>query len=174
MSALSDETSCHHRSARTNSAGNTGPICITDILPRIVRQSTRTQALGSTSLRMLTPEMLRYRDMSERFAGLPDGVRHFHVLKTFQHAATALCLKPRIVITVEWLFRFSGEQDWLPGARPIVWPSTARMCAEFGISRSTTKTLIRTMSKLGLVVSGDAGAADLGPAQLAVGNARRR
>lgn len=109
-----------------------------------------------TGLRRLNPAMLETDTIAARFDGFTDdhttpGI----ILAAFKSAAPQLGLSPRIIQTVDWLFRFTQPQDWQHGQRPIVWPSAAMQRDALGLSPTRAKALNRHLVELGFVVMRD-------------------
>src|SRR5438046_1374956 len=79
-----------------------------------------------TGFRRLTPGLLKVDRTAEGFVGLPEGVTSpGQLLAALKAAAPRLCIAPRLVHAVDWLFRFTQPQDWEKGDRPVVWPSAS-------------------------------------------------
>jgi replication initiation protein RepC len=70
-------------------------------------------------------------------------------------AAPRLCISPRLVHAVDWLFRFTQPQDWGNGARPIVWPSASMQQEALGLSETQVKEINRRLIELGLITMRD-------------------
>ena len=116
----------------------------------------RGSAYGPTGFRRLTPGLIKVDRVAEGFAGLPDGVTvHGQLLAAFKAAAPRLGLAPRLVHSVDWLFRFTQPQDWERGGRPIVWPSALLQQEALGVSETQAKRLNRHLIELGLVTMKD-------------------
>jgi replication initiation protein RepC len=75
----------------------------------------------------------------------------------FQGRAPRLGLTPapRLVHTIDWLFRFTQPQDWETEARPIVWPSAAMQRDALGLSETQVKVLNRAFIEAGLITMKD-------------------
>ena len=82
---------------------------------------------------------------------------HLRVLHNLKAAAPMLGVKPRLLFAIDWLVQFTQPQDWLPGSRPIVWPSQALQCEAMGVSVTQVKELNRRLIDAGLVVMRDSG-----------------
>ena len=116
----------------------------------------RGSAYGPTGFRRLTPGLIKVDRVAEGFAGLPNGVTvHGQLLAAFKAAAPRLGLAPRLVHSVDWLFRFTQPQDWERGGRPIVWPSALLQQEALGVSETQAKRLNRHLIELGLVTMKD-------------------
>jgi replication initiation protein RepC len=104
----------------------------------------------------MTPGLLKADRTAERFAGLPEGVKSpGQLLATVKAAAPRLGISPRIVHTVDWLFRFTQPQDWERGSRPIVWPSASMQEEALGLSATQVKEINRRLIELGLITMRD-------------------
>ena len=116
----------------------------------------RGSAYGPTGFRRLTPGLIKVDRVAEGFAGLPDSVTvPGQLLAAFKAAAPRLGLAPRLVHSVDWLFRFTQPQDWERGGRPIVWPSALLQQEALGVSETQAKRLNRHLIELGLVTMKD-------------------
>jgi replication initiation protein RepC len=105
-----------------------------------------------TGFRRWSPGLLKTDRVAETFAGLPEGVKsHGQLLAAFKEAAPQLGISPRLVHAVDWLFRFTQPQDWVKGARPIVWPSARMQQEALGLSPSQVKAINRRLIELGLI-----------------------
>jgi replication initiation protein RepC len=60
-----------------------------------------------------------------------------------------------MIHAIDWLFRFTQPQDWQPGARPIVWPSSSMQAAELGVTETQARRINRHLVELGLIVMRD-------------------
>jgi replication initiation protein RepC len=113
-------------------------------------------AHAPTGFRRMTPGLLRADRTAEGFAGLPEGVTSpGQLLGALKAAAPRLCIAPRLVHAVDWLFRFTQPQDWEEGARPIVWPSASMQQEALGLSPTQVKDINRRLIELGLVTMKD-------------------
>ena len=113
-------------------------------------------ARSPSGFRRLTPGLLKVDRAAEGFAGLPEGVTSpGQLLAALKAAAPRLCIAPRLVHAVDWLFRFTQPQDWAEGARPIVWPSAAMQQEALGLSPTQVKEINRRLIELGLVTMKD-------------------
>jgi replication initiation protein RepC len=104
----------------------------------------------------MTPGLLRADRTAEGFAGLPEGVTSpGQLLAALKAAAPRLCISPRLVHAVDWLFRFTQPQDWKKGERPVVWPSASMQQEALGLSPTQVKEINRRLIELGLVTMKD-------------------
>jgi replication initiation protein RepC len=109
-----------------------------------------------TGFRRMTPGLLKADRTAEGFAGLPDGVSSpGQLLAAMKAAAPRLCIAPRLVHAVDWLFRFTQPQDWEKSARPVVWPSAAMQQEALGLSETQVKEINRRLIELGLITMKD-------------------
>ena len=106
-----------------------------------------------TGFRRLTLSLLQATRAAEGFTGLPPGVSlPGQILAAFKAAATRLGLAPRLVLAIDWLFKFTQPQDWEPGGRrPIVWPSAGLQQEALSLSETQTKALNRALIEAGLI-----------------------
>jgi replication initiation protein RepC len=113
-------------------------------------------AHAPTGFRRITPGLLRADRAAEGFAGLPEGVTSpGQLLAALKAAAPRLCISPRLVHAVDWLFRFTQPQDWERGGRPVVWPSASMQQEALGLSETQVKDINRRLIELGLVTMKD-------------------
>jgi replication initiation protein RepC len=104
----------------------------------------------------MTPGLLKADRTAEGFAGLPEGVTSpGQLLAALKAAAPRLCIAPRLVHAIDWLFRFTQPQDWQKGARPVVWPSAAMQQEALGLSPTQVKDINRRLIELGLITMKD-------------------
>ena len=109
-----------------------------------------------TGFRRLTPGLLAADRTAESFDGLPEGVElHGQLLAALKAAAPRLGLAPRMVHAVDWLFKFTGPQDWKEGSRPIVWPSASLQQEALGLSPTQAKAINRALIEAGLITMKD-------------------
>ena len=109
-----------------------------------------------TGFRRLTPGLLQADRRAEGFCGLSEGVSvPGQLLAALKATAPQLGLSPRLVHTVDWLFRFTQLQDWGRGGRPIVWPSAALQQEALGLSATEAKALNRALIEAGLITMRD-------------------
>ena len=100
----------------------------------------------------MTPGLLQADRAAEAFDGLPDGIGgHGELLAAVKAAAPRLGLSMPLVHLLDWLFRFTRPQDWEPGGRPIVWPSSALQQDALGLSKSQVQALNRGLINAGLI-----------------------
>jgi replication initiation protein RepC len=113
-------------------------------------------AHAPTGFRRMTPGLLKADRAAEGFTGLPEGVTSpGQLLAALKAAAPRLCIAPRLVHAVDWLFRFTQPQDWEEGGRPIVWPSASMQQEALGLSETQVKEINRRLIELGLVTMRD-------------------
>jgi replication initiation protein RepC len=108
---------------------------------------------AQTGLRRITPAMLSADNLAKRFLG--GEITPGQALAALKSAAPHFGISPRAIHAVDWLFRFTQPQDWLPGCRPIVWPSASMQAAELGLTATHVKRLNRHLVELGLVAMRD-------------------
>jgi replication initiation protein RepC len=114
-------------------------------------------ARAPTGFRRMTLGLLKADRTAEGFAGLPEGVTSpGQLLAALKVAAPRLCIAPRLVHAVDWLFRFTQPQDWEEGGgRPVVWPSASMQQEALGLSPTQVKEINRRLIELGLVTMKD-------------------
>ena len=111
---------------------------------------------GPTGFRRLSVASMATESQAREFGGFGNnGPRPGQILAAFKAAAPFLGYGARIVHAVDWLFRFTAPQDWLEGARPIVWPSARMQQEELQLSGTRVKALNRLLIELGLVAAKD-------------------
>ncbi|OYW00838.1 MAG: replication protein C [Acidiphilium sp. 37-64-53] len=108
---------------------------------------------SAAGLRRITPAMLPAEATAERFTG--GDVTPGQALAALKSAAPRLGISPRMIHAIDWLFRFTQPQDWQPGARPIVWPSSSMQAAELGVTETQARRINRHLVELGLIVMRD-------------------
>src|SRR5271166_5079420 len=109
-----------------------------------------------TGFRRLTPSLLQADRAAEAFDGLPEGIEvPGQLLAAFKAAAPRLGLPMRLVHALDWLFRFTRPQDWEPGGRPVVWPSTSTQQEALGLSKSGVQSINRGLIEAGLITMKD-------------------
>ncbi len=111
------------------------------------------QSRKTAGIRRITPAMLPTEATAERFAG--GDITPGQALAALKSAAPQLGIAPRLIHAVDWLFRFTQPQDWEPGARPIVWPSSSMQAAELGVTEDQARRINRHLVEVGLVVMRD-------------------
>ncbi len=99
------------------------------------------------------------RAIRSKIAGLnPDaapGIQPGQYLAAFKDAAPSLSCSGSMILTIDWLFRFTRPQDWQPGQSPIVWPSAALQQEFLGLSASQIKVINRRLIDAGLILMRD-------------------
>lgn len=118
-----------------------------------VDRTTDPTLRSAAGLRRITPAMLPTEAAAERFAG--GNISPGQALGAFKSAAPYLGILPRAVHAIDWLFRYTEPQDWQPGARPIVWPSSTHQAEALGMSVSQAQRINRYMAEQGLIVMRD-------------------
>jgi replication initiation protein RepC len=128
---------------------------IDDIIVSVGTQR-ESYAGGPTGFRRLTPSLLQADHAADDFDGLPDGVDvPSQLLAALKAAAPRLGLSVRLVHAVDWLFRFTREEDWEIGSQPIVWPSACLQQEALGLSKSGVQSINRSLIEAGLVTMKD-------------------
>ena len=106
--------------------------------------------------RRLSAEVI---DFQNRFEAPPrldtQGRRHGQVLASFKEASRYMALPPRVIQAIDYLFRFTREEDWIGDSKPIVWPSNREMGEALGLTLSGIKKLNRRLIELGFVIAKD-------------------
>jgi replication initiation protein RepC len=105
--------------------------------------------------RRLTPLHIQVQAIAERFEGLPDSVSKGQALAAFKQAARPLGLSPRLRDAIDVLFAFSAQQDWQPGARPIVWPSNRKLETTLGLGRRQVQNVLNALIRAKLITPVD-------------------
>jgi len=109
-----------------------------------------------TGFRRLSVASMATESQAREFSGFRDnGPRPGQILAAFKAAAPFLGYGARVVHAVDWLFRFTAPQDWLEGARPVVWPSARMQQDELQLSLTRVKALNRLLIEFGLVAAKD-------------------
>lgn len=116
---------------------------------------TESLGRGPSGLRRLSLAMLTTERIGESFTGLPDKSTPGRVLAAFKAAAPALGFGPRVIHAIDWLFSFTQAQDWIPGQKPIVWPSAHLQQQALGLGVTQAKTLNRHLVEIGLMTMKD-------------------
>ncbi len=112
-----------------------------------------SHAPRSPGIRRITPAMLPTEATAERFVG--GDITPGQALAALKAAAPRLGIAPRLIHAIDWLFRFTQPQDWQPGARPIVWPSSSMQAAELGVTEDQARRINRQLVERGLIVMRD-------------------
>ncbi|MBW4035314.1 MAG: replication protein C [Proteobacteria bacterium] len=111
------------------------------------------QSRKTPGIRRITPAMLSTEATAEQFAG--GDITPGQALAALKAAAPRLGIAPRLIHAIDWLFRFTQPQDWQPGARPIVWPSSSMQAAELAVTEDQARRINRSLVEQGLVVMRD-------------------
>jgi len=93
--------------------------------------------------------------LAQAFHGLPDDVTHRQVLTMFKRAAPYLGIAPRLVHAIDTLMSWSRSVDWLPGQRPIVFPSNEKLARTLGIGIRQLQKMLTAAARQGLVTHRD-------------------
>jgi Replication protein C C-terminal region./Replication protein C N-terminal domain. len=107
-----------------------------------------------TGLRRLSRLGLAAASLAASFAG-DEHTTPGQILAAFKAAAPALGIAPRLTHAVDWLFRFTQPQDWLPGSRPIVWPSARHQADALDLSESQVRRLNAALIDARLITAHD-------------------
>lgn len=108
----------------------------------------------ATGLRRLSRPGLAAASLAASFAG-DEHTTPGQILAAFKAAAPALGIAPRLTHAVDWLFRYTQPQDWLPGSRPIVWPSARHQADALDLSESQVRRLNAALIDARLITAHD-------------------
>ena len=111
----------------------------------------RTEPRRFAGIRRMSPELYDAADAAETFEGLPEGMTHWDLFWHIDRAAEPMRFTRVEVDTLRTLYRFSQQQDWKRGTRPIVWPSNDTLMLELGLSRTALKYRLRCLAEKGLI-----------------------
>ncbi|NRA86542.1 MAG: hypothetical protein HRU28_03940 [Rhizobiales bacterium] len=84
-------------------------------------------------------------NIAQRFEGIEGDTKSYDILNVIKRIKRSLGLNGTDIEILEKLFLFSQKQDWVEGARPIVWPSNFLLSEETGIE---IRSIQRSLSKL--------------------------
>ncbi len=101
--------------------------------------------------RSLTQAHIDAADMSLRFEGLDTETKKGNILATLKAAVIPMGIPARLRDALDLLFKYSQEQDWNPGQRPIVWPSNQTLIDELGLCLRQVQNVIRELRDRKLV-----------------------
>ena len=87
-------------------------------------------------------------NIAQRFEGIEGDTKSYDILNVIKRIKRSLGLNGTDIEILEKLFLFSQKQDWVEGARPIVWPSNFLLSEETGIEiRSIQRSLAKLVRK---------------------------
>lgn len=109
---------------------------------------------SATGLRRLSRPGLAAASLAASFAG-DEHTTPGQILAAFKAAAPALGIAPRLTHAIDWLFRFTQPHDWLPGSRPIVWPSARHQADALDLSESQVRRLNAALIDARLITAHD-------------------
>ena len=87
-----------------------------------------------TGGRELSPAHRRAVALADDFAGLPDGVGRYEVIRLLRRVGAAFGWTRPLIAHLELLIGYTREADWAPGGRPVVWLSVRATAMELDIS----------------------------------------
>ena len=91
------------------------------------------------------------------FAGLPAGTNKFTVLHLLKEVGPALGWTAQLLRHVELLIGFTRDQDWEPGANPVVWLSVRETAYKLNISESQVRRNESALMRLDAIAFKDSG-----------------
>lgn len=104
--------------------------------------------------RRLTPESRAGDIFARAFPGFAED-RMTDLRRLINQAGPLLGLNPTHMHLLNKLLSFSQAQDWLPGRRPIVWPSNQTLMDELGLCRRAIQYHTRKLLAVGLIAAHD-------------------
>ncbi len=108
-----------------------------------------------TGGRELSPAHRRAIALADDFAGLPDGVGRYEVIKLLRRVGAAFGWTRPLIAHLELLIGYTREADWAPGGRPIVWLSVRATEIELGIKGRQARPNEKRMMELGALAFRD-------------------
>ena len=108
-----------------------------------------------TGGRELSPAHRRAVALADDFAGLPDGVGRYEVIKLLRRVGAASGWTHPLIAHLELLIGYTREADWAPGGRPIVWLSVRATEIELGIKGRQARRNEKRMMELGALAFRD-------------------
>ena len=97
------------------------------------------------------PDHFASEEAAAAFAGLAEGESHHEIGDLLQKAGCALGWHPRLIVHFRLLLDFTRPQDWLPGARPIVWLSVQEAANSLGVTPSQVRRSEKKLHELGAI-----------------------
>ena len=101
-----------------------------------------------TGGRELSPAHRRAVALADNFAGLPDGMGRYEVIKLLRRVGAASGWNRQLIAHLELLIGYTCEADWAPGGRPIVWLSVRATAIELGIKGRQVRRNEKRMMEL--------------------------
>ena len=99
----------------------------------------------------------RAEDSAEAFAGLPDGVRRFDLMELLEAVGKREGWTDPLLGHFRLLLRFTRDEDWTRGSRPIVYLSVKVTAKMLDVSPSQVRRNERRLMELGALSFCDSG-----------------
>lgn len=103
--------------------------------------------MSITGFRKQTEELRAANMCADGFEGLNNGLNFMALLNIIKRVKNTLGLNGTDICVLEVLFLHSQKQDWIEGAKPIVWPSNDLLAERTGRSLDTVKRSLRKLIK---------------------------
>ena len=110
-----------------------------------------------SGLRAPTLAHQRAAEQATAFAGLPADANRFTVIGLLRRNGRRGGWNPRLIDHLELLIEYTRTQDWLPGARPVVWLTLQAAAHKLEISESQVGRNENSLMKLGALAFRDSG-----------------
>jgi replication initiation protein RepC len=107
--------------------------------------------------RAITSHTLKIKTIADTFQGLPEGVTRYDLLDLVKRVGREMGFTPRLITHLEYLVRYTQDQDWLAGRRPIVYQTVTTMAHELGLGERQINNLERQLHALGALTWQDSG-----------------
>jgi replication initiation protein RepC len=101
-------------------------------------------------------EALRH-SQAEEFLGLEEDANRYELLLLVKRAGKLAGFTPRMVELLDYYLAYTREEDWLAGARPIVFQGVTRTAMDLGVSERQIQKLERALFQAGALTWNDSG-----------------
>ena len=108
-----------------------------------------------TGGRELSPAHRRAVALADDFAGLPDGVGRYEVIRLLRRVGAAFNWTHPLIAHLDLLIGYTREADWAPGGRPIVWLSVLETATKLRIKDRQARRKEHQMMELGALAFRD-------------------
>ena len=116
--------------------------------------STLRQKSGGRVSSSELRESLKGRDEGQ---GLHSKVDRYHLLKLVERVGKGAGFTPRMVDLLAYYLRFTRDDDWEQGSRPMVYQSLSRTALDFGVSERQIQKLENALFEVGALSWQDSG-----------------
>lgn len=115
------------------------------------RKKPQSASKNPSGRRPRGPAHFASEDAAAAFTGLAPDESHYEIADLLRKIGPHLGWQPRLIHHLHLLLEWTRPQDWVPGARPIVWLSVRETADQLGVTPSQVRRNEKRLHELGAI-----------------------